>query len=191
MRPLIQTVFEVKLMHLDKNIHHFPIISKIIHVLTAFLCFMAFIAAYRALRTPALNIELLELHYYIGILVLLLSVARLIVIRLLGKPKAIGSPIAKLAAYMGHYALYAVIFLIPLTGITLVAAKCKSIYLFGFPLILGFPERTTWLINFSSQSHQVLVWGSVLLLGVHVSASFYHHFILKDITLIRMLGACK
>ncbi|QSX41278.1 cytochrome b [Shewanella cyperi] len=178
-------------MAADKPVQHFHCFSKCIHLLTALLCSLAFIMAWKALATPSLDVSLLETHYAIGLLVLLLSILRLVTLHLVGKPKALGSPLARVMACMGHYALYLVIFMIPLSGMLLIAAKAKPLLFFGITLWSGFPERTGWLIRFASELHQSLVWGSTALLLVHVAASLYHHFILKDITLVRMLGSNK
>lgn len=178
-------------MNSVNQVQHYHAISKTIHLLTAALCLLTFASAWKALTTPWLDVDLLELHYSLGLLVLLLSIARMINIRLVGKPAALGSPLARLFACLGHYALYAFIFLIPLTGMLQVAAKCKPLYFFGINLIPGFPERTGWLIAFSKNAHQLLVWGSLALLAVHVGASLYHHLVLRDITLLRMLGRAK
>lgn len=175
----------------NTSIQHFHGFSKSIHLLTAILCALAFFMAWKALATPSLDVSLLEAHFGIGLLVLLLSILRLVTLHLVGKPRALGSPLARVMAYMGHYALYLVIFLIPLSGILLIAAKAKPMLFFGIALWPGFPERTSWLIHFATDLHQLLVWGSSALLLVHVAASLYHHFILKDITLVRMLGSNK
>ncbi len=173
-------------MNLEKN--QFNILSKLLHTVTAILFIAALVIAVKAVEKPKIDINLFELHQSIGLLIFLLTISRVVWLRVTGKPKAIGTPIAKLAAYMGHYALYAVVFLFPLSGLINVAAKCKPTYFFNLIPIPGFPERTTWLIEYSSTIHIALAWGSAALLVVHVLASLYHHYILKDATLVRMLG---
>ncbi len=94
------------------------------------------------------------------------------------------------SAKLVHWALYALIFAITLTGWALTGAMRQpvSIDLFGF---IGVPQ----LVPAGSadhrlleEAHELLAYGVVALALLHAGAALYHHFVRRDAVLLRMLG---
>jgi cytochrome b561 len=93
----------------------------------------------------------------------------------------------RFAAYVSHYALYLLIFLVPLTGWAATSACCAPVNLFWtVPLTLPVPEGEA-LAKTIFRLHHGFVYTLMAIVGLHVAAALQHHFVRRDRTLIRML----
>ncbi|MFZ7092508.1 cytochrome b [Primorskyibacter sp. 2E233] len=106
------------------------------------------------------------IHPPIGIAVLVLALIRVIARFALGAPEPVESanPLMDKAASYTHLALYALLLLIPLSGIA------------------------TWGLGIraAGEVHEILINLTMVLVGLHAAAALYHQFILKDGLLMRM-----
>lgn len=88
-------------------------------------------------------------------------------------------------AHIAHYVLYALMAIIPLTGVLFMNAKGYQVNFFGIPM----PElmtKDTSIYKFLKESHEILGFTLGGLILVHILASLKHHFIDKDGLLNRM-----
>lgn len=140
-----------------------------------------------------------NLHKAIGICILALSVFRLIW-RFLNPPPAMPATMARwerAAAWGAHWALYAVILIMPLSGWLMSSASAKyPIKFFGLGEAPFIPMPTDAALtkaigNLSHETHELLGLGAIILILVHVGAALKHHFIRHDDVLRRMLPTCK
>lgn len=142
----------------------------------------------------------LQLHLSIGITIAVIVILRIIWRNVNQNPdQEPGSKIAHLAAHIGHYTLYVVMILMPLTGYIGTGVNTEFFFLFD---ITKFESTslyqlivTNWLgltfeefeapIDFFHKNimGEWLVW--ILIVG-HAMAAMYHHFIKKDRTFIKM-----
>lgn len=128
------------------------------------------------------------LHKSIGITILLLAAARLFW-RLSGP---VPTPLAARAwqqrlAGAVHVALYGLMFALPLSGYVMSMAAGRGVNWFGLlplPDLVG-PNKP--LSEAAHEGHEVLATLVLLLVSVHVAAALWHHFVVKDNTLRRML----
>ena len=77
--------------------------------------------------------------------------------------------------------------LLPVSGWLMSSAAAKPIVLFGLatvPPLLG-PDKA--LAHLFKECHELVADGLLALLAVHIGASLYHHFVLKDTVLRRIL----
>jgi len=91
------------------------------------------------------------------------------------------------AATTIHYSLYGCMLLLPLTGWLMAsAAKLPPSFFgwFGFPALIDADESLMELFN---QFHTALAWLFCGLLAIHFAAAIYHIWVLKDLTLDRIL----
>jgi len=91
------------------------------------------------------------------------------------------------AAYLVHLLFYALMFALPLTGWVMSSAGGYPVLFFGWfdlPDVTGLDE---WLFHASIAVHRWLAYGLAALLAVHAGAALHHHFVLRDVTLRRML----
>jgi cytochrome b561 len=116
-------------------------------------------------QTPAFNWLVLA-HVFGGGLVLVFALWRLILRQTRGVPDAPMSEPAplRLAAHLGHLALYALMILMPVSGMV------------------------AWFggIESAADAHEVLKTAMLALVAVHVVAALWHQFWLKDGLLLRM-----
>jgi len=94
------------------------------------------------------------------------------------------------AARLAHWALYALIFGVAITGWALTGTMREpvAIALFGLieaPQLVGPDSGTHGLFE---ELHEVLANVLIALVAVHAAAALYHHFVLRDGVLRRMLG---
>lgn len=109
-------------------------------------------------------------HIIVGITVLVFVAWRLVLRVTRGVPHApTGThPLLKLAGDAGHYALYALMIALPVSGL---------MAFFG-----GFED----LAELHAEVLKTLLW---VLIALHVLAALFHHFVLKDGLLNRMRKA--
>lgn len=133
--------------------------------------------------------QLIDLHKSLGLLVLVLAVVR-IAWKIINRPHPapIGDVVwQRKAAAAGHGILYLLILLQPLSGWAMVSAGDHPASLFGwvtFPALVGPSEG---LHEALEEVHEVLFWLTVAVAAVHAAAALFHHWVLKDDTLRRML----
>ncbi len=127
-------------------------------------------------------------HNMLGLSVLALVVVR--IVARLGRPVP---PIAPeppawqmLSAKLVHFALYAMMILMPLAGWLILSAEGKAIPFFGFelPPLVGKNEGFAELIE---ELHEAGGKIGYFLIGLHALASLVHHYVAKDNTLRRMM----
>jgi cytochrome b561 len=132
---------------------------------------------------------LYEVHKSFGLIVFSLAVVRAVVRLTKGAPP-IESDVPswqRFAAYVSHYALYLLIFLVPLSGWAATSACCAPVNLFWtVPLTLPVPEGED-LAKAIFRLHYGFVYTLMAIVAVHVAAALQHHFVRRDRTLIRML----
>ncbi|MEO6118639.1 MAG: cytochrome b/b6 domain-containing protein [Methylotenera sp.] len=179
-------------------------VAKWLHWSIALLFLLAYCSVYfrhwfTEKETPA-NLVALHLHLSAGV-----SVGVLVLLRIiwrLGNPQPTLEPSGRLghwAAHAGHAALYAIIILAPLTGYLGTKLSTDFFFLFEIPKFDDTWMFKQWIerglnltfeefekpIDFLHKNILGLWLNWVLILG-HVGAALYHHFVLKDRTLIKM-----
>jgi cytochrome b561 len=138
--------------------------------------------------TPA-KLDLFVWHKSIGVTILALAVLRLLW-RLANPPPAMpaGTPRweQRLAA-LGHWALYALIFVVPISGWLVSDASrvpFKAYFVLPMPDLI---ETSRSLQEAAEEVHEVLTMTLLVVVIVHITAALRHHFLLHDDVLRRML----
>jgi len=93
-------------------------------------------------------------------------------------------------AKLVHLALYGLMIVMPLLGWALLSAAGKPIPFFGLELpalIAENKETGKWI----KEIHQTIGTIGYFLIGIHAVAALFHHYIVKDNTLVRMLPKRK
>lgn len=134
---------------------------------------------------------IMPLHKSTGLLILVLSLARL-AWRLTHRPPAYPADMAgweRTFARLTHFTFYALMILIPLSGWIMASAYDKPLDFFGLFPVMKFDvikESTLWEIT--HEGHELLAFAMIGLLLLHIGAALRHHIVLKDGVLQRMLG---
>lgn len=170
----------------------FVLKARVLHWLMAMLILaMLFVGVGMVASVGEVRTVLIAWHRPLGVLILLLVVAR-VVVRLRNPPPALPADLPvlmRVAARASHLVLYALMFLQPLTGWAMTSAS-------GIPVELGWglflpallPESAmayAWLRT----AHGVLAYAFFLVIFVHIGAALYHGLIRRDGVLRAMVGA--
>lgn len=127
-------------------------------------------------------------HYMLGLTVLAAVVLR-IVARASGPalaPEPQTPPWQRWLGTLTHAALYALMIAMPLLGWLTLSASGKEIPFFGIalPALLG---ESRDLASRLKEIHETIGEIGYYLVGLHVAAALFHHYIVRDGTLARML----
>ncbi|MCB1387801.1 MAG: cytochrome b/b6 domain-containing protein [Rhodobacteraceae bacterium] len=147
----------------------------LLHWATLLLLLVSFVShegmktAWRALRRGTEGAEpgaLAQVHVWVGVTILVLTLLRLVLRFTQGAPRPVEGqpPLMTVAAAILHGLLYLMLLAIPLTGL---------MAWFGGITDLG-------------EVHEVLFNLSLALVAGHVAAALYHQFVLKDRLMARM-----
>ena len=168
-------------------------ISRSLHWLIAFLMIGLFILG----KYISMNevYALMPTHKSLGIIVLVLASCRLLWRYWNGWPSELSPhPLRHIMASLVHWVLLLSTILFPLSGAVMSVAGGRGLSVFGVSLVEGnfvdgkpaalFPE----LSGFAHDVHTILPALFIIALALHVVGAIYHHLVLKDATLSRMLG---
>lgn len=95
----------------------------------------------------------------------------------------------KLVANVTHFAFYALLLIMPLTGWIMTSAGDRPlIWFFLFDLPKFGVTKEDAIVGLSSEGHEILGFLFAALIVLHVAAALRHHFVLRDGTLRRMFS---
>lgn len=124
-------------------------------------------------------------HFYIGMVILFITILRLIIIPFTGlskmSPKTINK-YQKLCSKFVHIFLYAFLIITPILGWFILSASGKSIP-FGLPNIIPYNLE---LRNQLKDIHIFIANFAVIIIFIHACAALYHHYVLKNNVLKNM-----
>jgi cytochrome b561 len=131
----------------------------------------------------------LSVHMSLGLAVFVILTLRL-VWRFTDPPHAQVtrfSPWSDYLASISHWLLYGLMAAAPVTGILLQFARGKALSVFGLLHIASPWPADRALAHSIKDVHELLANTLVVLAALHVIAALFHHFALRDRTLVRML----
>jgi cytochrome b561 len=134
------------------------------------------------------RLKLYNWHKWAGVVILVLSTARLLW-RLTHRPPPDppGTPAwQSRAAHGAHLAMYALFFALPLSGWAYSSASGFPIVLFAVLPLPDFVPVDRALADSLKQVHHWLAWALSGLVGLHVAAALKHRFVDRDGLLGRM-----
>lgn len=133
--------------------------------------------------------QVMPVHKAIGITVLMLTLARIAWRLARPAPPLPNSlqPWERAAANVSHFALYAFMLIMPLSGWAMVSGtNRRPLEWFGQFDIPYLPVSDA-IAGIGHDVHELLGWGFVALIALHIAAALRHHFLLRDNVLVRML----
>ena len=127
-------------------------------------------------------------HFMLG-----LSVLALVTIRAVVRLRGVTPPIRpepatwmKILGRLGHLALYALMFGMPIAGWIILSAEGDPVPFFGLELPpLVAPDEA--LAKQVEEIHETAGMVGYYLIGLHAAAALFHHYIRRDNALTRML----
>ncbi|TAN07609.1 MAG: cytochrome b [Rhodanobacteraceae bacterium] len=127
-------------------------------------------------------------HEMLGLTVFVLTFGRLALRWLFRAPPITPAPPAwqHFLAKSMHVALYAFLLVMPVLGWLMLSAKGKVIPFFGLELTpLLAPDKA--LAHQIEGIHETIGNIGYWLIGLHATAALFHHYLMRDDTLVRML----
>ncbi len=91
------------------------------------------------------------------------------------------------AANLNHWALYAILFAMPLSGWLMSSASNYPVSWFGLAQLPDFVAPDRGLKDRFNELHHLFAWFLYALVGLHVAAALKHQFVDRDGLLFRML----
>jgi cytochrome b561 len=147
----------------------------------------------RADFDAARKFDLYQLHKALGWLTLVLTVMRLVVRAWTPAPEPLAtiSPMMNGVARAVHAALYALALIVGLSGWVRISSAIIPIPidLFGFANVPDIAPMNLELSDAMATAHRLAAYALAALVALHVAAALKHHFINRDPTLRRMMGA--
>ena len=127
-------------------------------------------------------------HYMLGLAVLILALLRLALYAAGPVPPIVPDPPKwqMLSAKLMKVALYAIMIGMPLAGWLVLSASGKPIPFFGLQLPALIGESKT-LSESIKEIHEAGATAGYILIGLHAAAALFHHYVVRDNTLRRML----
>ncbi|WP_410497790.1 cytochrome b [Chitinibacter sp. S2-10] len=170
-----------------------------VHWLTALLILAAFILVWTFDNTPLapdtfkLKLQLIAWHKWAGITVLMLFAIRLACKLVRGTPAIDPNlkPIERKMAVGVHHLLYLLMFALPLIGWALTSAKGYPVMLYGVWQLPDLVAKNEDLAHTLKEIHEVLAYGLLAIVGLHIAGALKHYVIDKDGTLARMIPFLK
>jgi cytochrome b561 len=164
--------------------------AKFLHWTIVILIICQFLLAETADDLPngLEKLQVLSRHRSFGMLILGLALVR-IAWKLMNKglPTPVGEGPLKKAAAAGHGLLYLLLLLVPLTGWAMTSAANYPVTFFGWFQFPSLVAENHDLHELLEEVHETLFYTIVVVAVGHALAALYHHYILKDNVLRRML----
>lgn len=171
--------------------------AKSLHWLIALLIFVLFPLGWvMGDFSGAQKAQAYNLHKSLGIIVLTLMALRIVWRGLYPAPALPSTmpPLERKGAMLGHLALYALLFALPLTGWVLISTSGRPSLLFGYmdipliPWLSELPADTKKSYHEAFEGAHGLIANVLLFfIAAHVAAAFRHAILLKDGVFSRML----
>jgi len=176
---------------LRNNQDSYGSVAKLFHWLVFFLVVgMIAVGFYmEGLPVSPDKIRLYGWHKSLGVLLLSLMLLRLAWRLTNATPRLSGDlhKIYQLAAHAGHYSLYLLLILMPLSGWLMSSSAGFSVSVFGWFTLPDLVEADKSLNHFFHTAHFFIAWAIIIVVVVHVAAALWHHFCRHDNVLKRMM----
>jgi cytochrome b561 len=133
-----------------------------------------------------------ELHVSVGLVVLLLMIAR--ILWRMANPNPVylsATPAQQITARLVKIALYLFIVVVIASGYLITTAEGQAASMFD---VLKFPaiiQLNSTNVDLAGEIHEYLAWGIIALVVLHTIGALFHHFVKRDRTLVRMLKPVK
>lgn len=169
----------------------YGIVAQTFHWVIVALVMLQFVLGIWAHALP-ISLErliLLARHKSIGFTIFGLVVLRL-GWRLYSPPPPqppVPHPVFRMAARLSHILLYALLLSMPVIGWLLSSASNLTVSWFGLFSLPNLVRPDRRLAHWLLFTHQSMAWLLLTLVILHISAALWHHIILRDEVLLRML----
>jgi cytochrome b561 len=161
----------------------FTALQRLLHwLMAACILAMLFIGVGMVSTVMPKYLPLIATHKSLGIAILVLALIRLAVRLRYGAPALpadLPEPM-KLAAYVSHYALYALMIAMPLLGWAMLSAAAYPVVVFGNTVLPPILPQSDSLHTLLWSAHFYLAFAFFALVLMHVAAALFHALVRRD-----------
>lgn len=170
---------------------HYDALQIGLHWLVALLicCAFAFAWIFDDMPLSPDKFKMINWHKWTGITVMALFVVRFAYKLLRGTPVVDPElpPLQRKLAISVHHLLYVLMFLLPFVGWLMSSAKGFPVVFWGVLPLPDLISKNAELGKLLGQMHELLAYGLLVLIVLHIAGALKHYVIDKDGTLARML----
>ncbi len=130
-------------------------------------------------------------HKSIGLLLAGLTLFRLLWKLVTASPKTDGATYEIIGAKLAHLGMYAILLALFASGYLISTEDGRGIDVFTWFTVPGLGALFENQADIAGQVHFYAAWALIIIAAVHAIAALKHHFINKDNTLRKMIGASK
>lgn len=130
-------------------------------------------------------------HKSIGLLLAGLTLFRLFWKIVTASPKVEGAAYEIIGAKLAHLGMYAILLALFASGYLISTEDGRGIDVFTWFTVPGLGALFENQADIAGQVHFYAAWSLIIIAAVHAIAALKHHFINKDNTLRKMIGASK
>lgn len=163
--------------------------SRYLHWLTAALLAAQFGVAWTmpdiTRQTPAIG--LVAWHLSLGATILGLTAMRLLWTRYRGTPASGQKSLLRAVAAIAHKGLYALLVIVPVLGWINASARGFGVKFLGAVPLPALSTQGSSFGHAMGDVHSLLAYALLGAVALHVCAALYHHWVLRDGTLHKML----
>lgn len=178
---------------MKRNDHYHPL-TKFLHWGILVLVSIQFLTSFvmSGLRRSSSPDFFMSVHMSFGVFIAPLALILLIMRLTQPVEKIRGGPAWQIvASQIMHYLLYILLLVVPMSGYAYASSKGAVVRVFGlFDLPTILPSGSS-LVRTLGEIHPFLAWTIGTLVLGHILAALYHHYVLKDKVLTRMLPEKK
>lgn len=127
-------------------------------------------------------------HYSCGVAVWALMILRIAVRLIYPTPPITPQPgrLVSIASHAAHGFLYLMFLALPLLGILAMYYRGIDWSIFGISMPIA-AEANDDITHTLKEIHELLANAGYFLIGLHAIAALYHHYVVRDDTLLRMM----
>ncbi|MFM2586846.1 cytochrome b [Vibrio sp. TBV020] len=179
---------------MESEVKNYNVLARAIHWVSALVVIGMF----------AVGLWMVDLSYYsewyrtaphwhksIGILLALLTLFRFVWKCVTVSPKVEGASYEVLGAKLAHAIMYIILLALPISGYLISTEDGRGIDVFEWFTVPALGALFEGQADIAGQIHFYAAWALILIAAVHAIAALKHHFINKDNTLRKMIGASK
>lgn len=164
-------------------------VARFLHWLIVALIALQFVVGWRMpdVHRDTQPVGLIAWHLGVGATLIAAIVVR-IVWRITHRPPPhVILPILGAASRATHFLLYAFLVLVPLLGWANASSRDWTVTLFGALPLPALTRAGSAFGHACGDIHSIAAWVLFALIGLHVAGAMFHHFVLKDKVLRRMM----
>ena len=163
--------------------------ARLLHWLIVVLLVAQYIVAWTMpeIHRGTQPVGLITWHLEIGTAIIAVMLVRIVWRLLRREPDVVeATPSMRIVSRLTHALLYLLLIVQPVMGWINASSRGWHVTLFGVIPLPALSTTGSPLGHEMGDLHQVLAWGILGLVGLHLAGALYHHFVLRDGVLRRM-----